>query len=87
VEADKKMAELQAAQGGTEVREEIHVEDVNGQKVVKINKTVDGKTSTEEYKGEEADQKLKEVENNKPKKASTQEIRRKEVKRIEVKRD
>lgn len=78
-EADKKMAELEAQHGkGNEVNEEVTVEEVNGQKVVRVKKTVDGQT-TEEIKETETKDEQRTV--------SPESIHKKQIKRVELKRN
>lgn len=48
-----------------EVKKEISVEETNGEKVVTIKTTENGKTTTEVFKGEEADAKLAEMKTEK----------------------
>jgi Na+-translocating ferredoxin:NAD+ oxidoreductase RnfG subunit len=48
-----------------EVKKEVNVEKVNGEKVLTIKTTEDGKTTTQVYKGEEADKKLEELSQHK----------------------
>lgn len=48
-----------------EIRKEMTVEHVDGEKVLTIKTTKDGKTTEEVYKGAEADAKLKEMEHRK----------------------
>lgn len=45
-----------------EIRKEVKVNEVNGEKVMTITTTENGKTKTETYKGAEAEAKLKEME-------------------------
>ena len=45
-----------------EMRKEVKVEDVGGEKVMTITTTENGSTSTEVYKGAYADAKMKEME-------------------------
>ena len=45
-----------------EIRKEVKVTEENGEKVMTIVTTENGKTKTETYKGAEADKKLKEME-------------------------
>lgn len=56
-----------AAQAATskEVKKEVNVEENNGEKIVTIKTTENGKTTTEVFKGEEADAKLTEMKNEK----------------------
>lgn len=84
-EADKKLQELQVNEAPGKVREEVMVEEVNGEKVIRIDRTVDGKTTHEEFRGAEADQKLKEINTDAaPKKVTGSPMNKKEIKRIEV---
>lgn len=56
-----------AAQTATskEVKKEVNLEENNGEKVLTIKTTENGKTTTEVFKGEEADTKLTEMKNEK----------------------
>lgn len=56
-----------SAQAATskEVKKEVNVEENNGEKVVTIKTTENGKITTEVFKGEEADAKLAEMKNEK----------------------
>lgn len=78
-EADKKMAELEAQHGkANEVNEEVTVEEVNGKQVVRVKKTVDGQT-TEEVKETEIKDEQRTV--------SPESIHKKQIKRVELKRN
>jgi uncharacterized protein YdaU (DUF1376 family) len=48
-----------------EVRKEVNVEQVNGEKVLTIKTIEDGNTTTEVYKGEEANKKMDELSKHK----------------------
>jgi biopolymer transport protein ExbD len=48
-----------------DVKKEVNVEQVNGEKVLTIKTTEDGKTTTQVYKGEEANNKLEELSKHK----------------------
>jgi biopolymer transport protein ExbD len=48
-----------------EVKKEVNVEKVNGEKVLTIKTTEDGKTTTQVYKGEEANKKMEELSKHK----------------------
>jgi hypothetical protein len=48
-----------------EVKKEVNVEENNGEKVVTIKTTENGKTTTEVFKGEEANAKLAEMKTEK----------------------
>jgi len=48
-----------------EIKKEIKLEDVNGVKTLTIETITNGKKSTEVYKGEEAEKKVKELEKSK----------------------
>ena len=91
VEADKKMNELQqeSAVSVQKVREEVKVEQVNGEKVVTIVRNIDGKETVEVLKGEAADAKIKEMEaqgkaTNQPKPLN-KSMKTVEVKKMEAK--
>lgn len=69
-EADKKLAELEGNKPNSthsNEKEEYFVEVVDGVKIFKIVRIKDGKETVEEFKGPEADKKMKElgVEENK----------------------
>lgn len=88
-EAEKKMNELQQQSGGQNVREEVKVEQVNGENVVTIIRNVDGKETTEVLKGEAADAKIKEMEangaaTNQPKPLN-KSMKKVEVRKVEMK--
>lgn len=51
---------ISMAQTKQEVRKEVNLEDENGVKVLTITTTQNGNTTTEVYKGAEADEKIKE---------------------------
>lgn len=78
-EADKKLAELQSAQGKEEdqIRKEVKVEEIDGKKKLTIITTKGGRETMEVYAGEEAETKLKELEMGEPKRAD-QVIKQKE---------
>jgi hypothetical protein len=59
--AEKKLAELQSGELENQVKEEVQVEDHNGVITLTINRTENGKTTTEVLKGEEAEKRLKEM--------------------------
>ena len=68
-EADKKLEEIQG--NHTEIKEdqktvEVKMEEVNGEKKLTVIENKGGVKTEEVYVGEEADQKLKELEGNKP---------------------
>ena len=54
-----------------EVRKEVKFTEENGEKVMIIITTENGKTTTETYKGEKADAKLKEMQLSMPEKSGT----------------
>lgn len=85
--AEKKIVEIQQGNSPDEVKEEVRIEEINGEKTVFVTKTVGGVSTTEVYKGDAAIAKEKEYESrgvpsNQPKqlKSSTKRI---EVKKIE----
>jgi len=97
-EAEAKLKELESGEqvmetelvveaGPDDVVKTINMEDINGVKTLTVSTTIGGKTTTETYAGEEADKKLKELENEQPKtekgKTVKQTIRVKEVKEKE----
>lgn len=57
-----------------EIRKEVKVTEENGEKVMTIITTENGKTKTEIYKGAEADAKLKELEASMPKESGTKKV-------------
>jgi len=59
------MAVLTFAQDGSkkEIKKEVNVVQENGEKVMTVKTTENGKTTTEVFKGAEADKKMKELEN------------------------
>jgi hypothetical protein len=59
------MAVLTFAQEGSkkEIKKEVNVVQQNGEKVMTVKTTENGKTTTEIFKGAEADKKMKEMEN------------------------
>lgn len=61
-EAEQRMQEFPLKEEGNEVRKEVNYEEVNGEKVLTIVTTENGVTSTEVYKGAEAELKLKEIQ-------------------------
>lgn len=72
-EAEAKLKELEdpASEANTVavvdgITIDVNMEEVNGVKTLTINRTENGKTSTETYMGAEADKKLKELENSQP---------------------
>lgn len=77
-EAEKKLTELENQHGkGSEIKEERTIEEVNGQRVVRVNKTVDGET-IEEVKESDSQSGQPAV---KPEKTKSKEIQRIEIKR------
>ncbi len=67
-EAEKMLAELQKVDeekivSSQEVKEEIHIEDVEGIKKLTIKRTENGEISEQVYFGADADEKIKEMEN------------------------
>lgn len=65
--AEKMLEELEKVDedkivSNQEVKEEIHLEEVEGIKKLTINRTENGEVSEEVYFGEEADKKIKEIE-------------------------
>lgn len=88
-EAEKKMAELESAQGKETVRQEMKMEEVNGEKVLTVVTTENGQTKTEVFKGAEAEKRMKEIQGAEGS-ATTQpkplQMKRIEVQKTEVKR-
>ncbi len=61
--ADKKLAEMNQAESmKKEVREEVKVEMVNGEKVMTIRRIENGNETIEVIKGDEVDQRMKAME-------------------------
>jgi hypothetical protein len=78
-EADKKMAELGSQHGkGSEVKEEVTIDEVNGQQVIRVKKTVDGQT-TEEIQ----ETKVKDEQHT----VRPESLQKKQIKRVELKRN
>lgn len=62
-EADAKMEELLAAENRTEeVKKEVRVEEVDGERKVTITTTANGRIKEEVYTGEDAEKKIRELE-------------------------
>ncbi|TSJ48100.1 hypothetical protein [Fluviicola chungangensis] len=80
-EADQKLREIEGGMKSDRVTEDVKVTDENGEKVVRIIRNENGKTTEEVYKGAEADKKLKELEMNDSKSMH------KEEQRIEIKKE
>jgi len=57
-----------------EIRKEVKVTEENGEMVMTIITTENGKTKTETYKGAEAKAKLEEMEKNMPKESGTKKV-------------
>lgn len=61
-EAEQKLEEFQRpSDSSQEIKEEIKVEEVNGEKTMTITKTINGVEKTEVLKGDAIDEKLKEL--------------------------
>jgi hypothetical protein len=72
---------------GKEVRKEVNYEEVNGEKILTIVTTENGVTSTEVYKGAEAELKLKEIqEGGDPAAAKKKELQNMRFNKTEVQR-
>lgn len=63
------------SQQSKEIRKEVKMEEVNGEKVMTIITEEDGKKTEEVYKGAEADKKLAEMENSTLTKEQTEEVK------------
>jgi hypothetical protein len=86
-EAEQRMQEFPLKEEGNEVRKEVNYEEVNGEKVLTIMTTENGVTSTEVYKGAEAELKLKEIqEGGDPAAAKKKELQNMRFNKTEVKR-
>jgi hypothetical protein len=86
-EAEQRMQEFPLKEEGNEVRKEVNYEEVNGEKVLTIMTTENGVTSTEVYKGAEAEMKLKEIqEGGDPAAAKKKELQNIRFNKTEVQR-
>lgn len=86
-EAEQRMQEFPLKEEGNEVRKEVNYEEVNGEKVLTIMTTENGVTSTEVYKGAEAEMKLKEIQEGvDPAAAKKKELQNMRFNKTEVKR-
>lgn len=86
-EAEQRMNEFPLKEEGNEVRKEVNYEEVNGEKVLTIMTTENGVTSTEVYKGAEAEMKLKEIqEGGDPAAAKKKELQKIKVNQTDIKR-
>lgn len=84
-EAEKKMNELNAAQSSSEIREEVKMEEINGEKVLTIVRTENGVTKTEVFKGAEAEARMKEIEAANGTAPKNMQMKKLEVKKLEAK--
>lgn len=85
-EAEQRMNEFPLKEEGNEVRKEVNYEEVNGEKVLTIMTTENGVTSTEVYKGAEAELKLKEIqEGGDPAAAKKKELQNIRLNKTEIK--
>jgi hypothetical protein len=86
-EAEQRLNEFPLKEEGNEVRKEVNYEEVNGEKVLTIVTTENGVTSTEVYKGAEAELKLKEIqEAGDPAAAKKKELQKIKVNQTEINR-
>lgn len=89
--ADKKLAELQKEHGeAQQVREEVMVKEINGEKTVTITRTENGLVSTEVLTGTDADRKLEELKKAEATQPSTPAIKQEkslQIERIEKKKN
>jgi len=86
-EAEQRMNEFPLKEEGNEVRKEVNYEEVNGEKVLTIMTTENGVTTTEVYKGAEAELKLKEIqEGGDPAAAKKKELQKIKVNQTDIKR-
>lgn len=87
VEAEQRLNEFPLKEEGNEVRKEVNYEEVNGEKVLTIVTIENGVTSTEVYKGAEAELKLKEIqEGGDPAAAKKKELQKIKVNQTEINR-
>jgi hypothetical protein len=85
-EAEQRMNEFPLKEEGNEVRKEVNYEEVNGEKVLTIMTTENGVTTTEVYKGAEAELKLKEIqEGGDPAAAKKKELQNIRLNKTEIK--
>jgi hypothetical protein len=85
-EAEQRMNEFPLKEEGNEVRKEVNYEEVNGEKVLTILTTENGVTTTEVYKGAEAELKLKEIqEGGDPAAAKKKELQNIRLNKTEIK--
>jgi hypothetical protein len=81
------MSEFPLKEEGNQVRKEVNYEEVNGEKVLTIVTTENGVTSTEVYKGAEAELKLKEIqEGGDPAAAKKKELQKVKLNKTEINR-
>lgn len=86
-EAEERMSEFPLKEEGNQVRKEVNYEEVNGEKVLTIVTTENGVTSTEVYKGAEAELKLKEIqEGGDPAAAKKKELQKVKLNKTEINR-
>ncbi len=85
--ADKKLAELQTGQMDDEIKEEIQVEDLNGEIRLTITRTQNGNTTTEVMTGEDAENRLKEMRLTSPKTKQPTNKKVVEEKKVEINHD
>ena len=86
-EAEQRMNEFPLKEEGNEVRKEVNFEEINGEKVLTIMTTENGVTTTEVYKGTEAELKLKEIqEGGDPAAAKKKELQKIKVNQTDIKR-
>ena len=72
-EAEEKLSEMmEGRKESDEIKKEIEVEMIDGEKKVTITTSRNGKIKKEIFVGEEAEKKLKEIESAEPKKAESQ---------------
>ena len=85
-EAEQRMNEFPLKEEGNEVRKEVNYEEVNCEKVLTIMTTENGVTTTEVYKGAEAELKLKEIqEGGDPAAAKKKELQNIRLNKTEIK--
>lgn len=95
-EAEAKIKELESGEEVTvhiesdekpaDVSRDVLMKEIDGEKVLTVTTTENGKTTTETYKGTEADAKLKELENNPPAAQKGKSVKQSvQVRKIETK--
>jgi hypothetical protein len=88
-EADKKLAELNegAVREEGEVKKEVKMEEIDGKKKLTIITKSNGNENIEVFEGEEAEAKLKELENDKPSQKRADEVIIKKTEKTVIKKE